>query len=160
MVATARGPEHALTRPASRRTRQGATTGSGDGPAIESFVRQTLGCRCPDEVFRSIELERRHVDGLPVVRLLVGSRLLVYIVGAKTLLAQRDGLAAIATEGRQDRDRGAYNRFRLAIAGASAVARADRDRCVTRFAAVTGADEKAHLHWVEVAGVPAPLRPD
>ena len=44
-------------------------------PALEHFVRGTLGCKCPDVVFQSITIDRADSH----TRLVVGNRLLIYV---------------------------------------------------------------------------------
>ena len=54
---------------------------------ITRFVRGTLGCQCPDEVFQSIVIgqERTADHGEPFTRLLVGDRLLIYILPTSSM---------------------------------------------------------------------------
>ena len=51
------------------------------GP-IERFVRETLGCNCPAEVFARIEDDSLPStnSGPPIRRIAIGSRLLIYLV--------------------------------------------------------------------------------
>lgn len=149
-----------MTTPDSHRPGRGGPGGPGHAPSIESFVRHSLGCGCPDEVFCSIEIEPRKVAGARIVRLLVGSRLLVYVADARSLLAVPEGLEGVVLEGRSDRERGGFNRFRLVLVGGSAAAAVDdlRDP-VPRFAAVVGNDDRLHLHRVAARDLPDCLQP-
>lgn len=54
--------------------------------AIEQFVRGTLRCHCPDEVFRSISVETSSpaVTGAGELRLSIGERLLIYVVAVRS----------------------------------------------------------------------------
>lgn len=126
---------------------------------IEHFVRATLGCKCPDEVFRSISLDRlRAADGAtPYRRLIVGNRLLIYILEAAASGVADGALADLATRGCHERDERGYNRFRLVITcddpePASAAAQHAFDR-------VAGDDPRAHLHCLPRALLPAEVAP-
>ena len=116
--------------------------------SIEHFVRGTLGCGCPDEVFQDVVIDRLPaVAGRPaIVQLLVGSRLLIHVVAPPEGAAVNGWIEQLVSSGRAARDRHGYNRFRLVIAsqGLPASAREIRDR----FVRATVGDEKAHLHFV------------
>ena len=126
-------------------------------PSIERFVRGTLGCRCPDEVFASIRVEQQAEAGTPFVRLLVGERLLIYVLHPRPGPPAAALVTALAARGRAERDACGYNRFRLVVAGDA------RDpagaEIPERFAAAAGEDPHAHLHLVAPDLLPAALRP-
>lgn len=115
---------------------------------IEHFVRGTLGCQCPDEVFRSVSIDPlRTADGaIGYTRLLVGNRLLIYILDMAAVRFADGALTDLVACGRRERDERGYNRFRLVMAcdepasAGSAVQNA--------FDAAAGNDERAHLHCV------------
>jgi len=124
---------------------------------VEHFVRGTLGCGCPDEVFRSIVVSRLPVVAgrPPILQVLVGSRLLIHVVSPPALEPANGWIEQLAANGRATRDRHGYNRFRLVVASpappASAHALADR------FARAVVGDDKAHLHFVRTDELPAGL---
>jgi hypothetical protein len=122
---------------------------------IEQFVRGTLGCGCPDEVFRSIVVSRLPaVAGRPpMVQLLVGSRLLIHVVSPPTLGPVNDWIEQLAAIGRSTRDRHGYNRFRLVVASPAPVASARG--LAERFARAVVGDDKAHLHFIGTDQLPA-----
>ena len=131
---------------------------------IETFVRTTLGCGCPDRVFEKIELGGLTLPGNthPLTRLVIGDTLLIYLVypGGDQLVAE--SALQVAESGRDDRDRNGYNRFRLVLAE-PAMPPAE-DPLATRFATHFAGDEKMHLHRVAAASVAgllvdAPTRP-
>ena len=124
---------------------------------ITRFIRGTLGCQCPDDVFQSIVIgEERTADhGEPFTRLLVGDRLLIYIVPTSATAAVPDTLAALARRGQVERDAKGYNRFRLVIASRDAAAQSTAARAV--FDAALGHDDKAHLHLVAGSEIPIAL---
>lgn len=132
------------------------TTAGRDG--IEQFVRGTLGCGCPDEVFQSIAIRRlpAGADRPPVVELLVGSRLLIHVVAPPAEHCATDWLERLAANGRATRDRHGYNRFRLVIVAAPDGVAPPAD-LETRFARAAVGDDRMHLHVVASEHLPAGL---
>jgi hypothetical protein len=124
---------------------------------IEQFVRETLGCQCPDEVFRSISLDHlRSADGvIPYTRLVVGNRLLIYILDAASSSVGDGALTDLVARGCRERIECGYNRFRLVIACDEPDAVAARTR--RAFHRATGQDERAHLHCVGPGLLPLEL---
>lgn len=136
--------------------------------AIRRFVRETLGCTCPEEVFERIEDEYCAArDGLGEYRrLLVGERLLIYIVtlfeGRGSAAGWKDGLddaleaqlCALLAAGRAERDRLGLNRFRAVLAAPEPDALAPLAR--RALATFHDADAKVHLHVVRRGECPAP----
>ena len=120
---------------------------------ITRFVRGTLGCQCPDDVFQSIVIEQQRTpdNSAPFTRLLVGNRLLIYLLRSSSTAAVPDTLAALARQGRAERDAEGYNRFRLVMVShdpsAPSAAR-------SIFEHVVGHDEKAHLHVMPSEQIP------
>jgi hypothetical protein len=132
--------------------------GTNDG-TIERFVRGTLGCRCPDEVFQSISIDRLPALAArpPVLQLLVGSRLVIHVVTLPAGAAVNGWLEQLAAQGRATRERHGYNRFRLVVATPEAAPlRADLE---ARFARATGNDDRAHLHLIDPDRLPPALTP-
>jgi len=118
-------------------------------------VRDVLGCACPDEVLRSIAVERgRLIPGLDaeVTQLDVGGRLLVYVVAAAASQPLPTVISAAVDAGVSERDRRGFNRFRLVLAADSpaALERPARDA----LAACERRDERVHLHVVSVEDCP------
>lgn len=131
-----------------------------DRPAVEQFVRGTLGCACPDEVFRSVSLGRvPAAAGRPAyAEVLVGSRLLIRIFALPAAPAAPGWLERLATEGRAARDRHGYSRFRLVLASpADAPPPGLADHLAARFARATVGDEHVHLHLLAQAQLPGEL---
>jgi hypothetical protein len=122
---------------------------------IEHFVRGTLGCQCPDEVFRSVSVDpTRTEDGaIGYTRLLVGNRLLIYILDAATVRLTDDALADLIARGRRERDARGCNRFRLVIACEEPASASTGFR--NAFNEAAGDDERAHLHCLPRALLPA-----
>jgi len=123
--------------------------------ALARFVRDVLGCGCPEEVLRSITVDRgRLVPGLDVelARLDVGGRLLVYVVPAAASPPLPSAVAAVVVAaveaGASERDRRAFNRFRLVLATANPAEIEESAR--DAFAACKIVDERVHLHVVSL----------
>ena len=119
-----------------------------DRASIEHFVRGTLGCGCPDEVFQQLVVSRLPpIAGRPpILQLQVGSRLLIHVVAPPDGATANGWIEQLAANGRTARDRHGYNRFRLVIASPTPPASVRDMR--ERFARAIVGDEKAHLHFV------------
>ena len=130
-----------------------------DRASIERFVRGTLGCGCPDEVFEHLAVSRLPpIAGRPpIVQLQVGSRLLIHVAALPGDAATCSWIEQLASSGRAARDRHGYNRFRLVIA--SPVPLASARELEDRFARAIVGDDKAHLHVVDRGELPAGLAP-
>lgn len=124
----------------------------GDRTAIERFVRGTLGCQCPDEVFQHVEAGPLPAGAGSGRRLLIGGRLLIHVIQAPQHLDEPDWLERLAAAGRDERDRLACNRFRLVVAtppGAGGPIALQE-----RFTRALGSDDRAHLHLVAADRLP------
>jgi hypothetical protein len=130
-----------------------------DRAGIKHFVRSTLGCGCPDEVFQDLVIERQPaVAGRPaIVQLLVGSRLLIHVVAPPESAAVNGWIEQLVSNGRAARDRHGYNRFRLVVA--ARLPTASERQLLDGFARAIVGDEKAHLHFVGSDQLPAGLEP-
>jgi hypothetical protein len=116
--------------------------------AIKRFVRQGLGCNCPEPVFDNIQCQAVEYGDLQMSRILVGERLLVLLLDAD---GQDDIASAVGRAlraGVAERDRHGWNRVRLVLQGNRP---ADwRLRAEDAFAA-TLPDDRTHLHVVDAA---------
>jgi hypothetical protein len=119
-----------------------------DNQDIERFVKNTLGCTCPQEVFRYIDCHSDVDSGSGVLldyEINVGQRLLIFVAGVD----KQDSLAQIIPEliraGVRKRDESRFNRFRLVL-------RVARPNDVTEdaFAVFRSleTDERTHLHVI------------
>jgi len=131
-----------------------------DRQSIEHFVRTTLGCKCPDEVFQSIAIERAPTPdtALPHTRLVIGERLLIHVFEAPSVKATVAAVSKLATQGRTERDAKQYNRYRLVLASAHPTQVLDDAK--SSFASVVGDDQRAHLHVLATDRLPHALRLD
>jgi len=125
--------------------------------AVLRFVRGTLGCSCPDEVFNSIAIERvRGTDAsAPYVRLLVGRRLLIYVLDAQQPEQVRATVPALLRQGLEERDANGLNRLRLVVA--AGLPTPEVTATVANLASEIGLDDRSHLHVIAAGLVPACL---
>ncbi|MFP3908917.1 MAG: hypothetical protein ACOC5L_00735 [Halobacteriota archaeon] len=82
---------------------------------VKEFVRNVLGCECPEEVFEHIEVDTgvKVADYTVERRINVGNRLLVYIVDGDEL--QGEDLKSLVITGKEERDDKGFNRFRFVV---------------------------------------------
>jgi len=129
------------------------TTDNIKSSDIKHFVREQLGCACPDEVFSSIRVTRKPdlFEDMPVDYLIeIGNRLLV-AVSIYDLRKINATLEQVFQTGRAYRDSHGFNRFRLVVATA------DKETQVSIqlvYDSLTMEDEKIHFHVVEPAVLP------
>jgi hypothetical protein len=122
---------------------------------VKGFVREALGCACPPAVFTNIRLETDPA-GFPGARLLeIGGRLLVLLVdGAKAALTPQ-AINTLLQQGRNLRDAGGFNRFRLVIVVPPGC---DPGTLATFDPDSLGAlDDRVHLHTLSPSQLPALL---
>jgi hypothetical protein len=115
-------------------------------PALVHFVRDVLGCGCPDEVLQSTSVEHRPgAGGEPAItRMDVGGRLLIYIVELAGSQRSDIVIPAALEAGLADRDRHGFNRFRLVLTTADPTAIEPAARAA--FDACNLPDDRVHLH--------------
>ena len=129
-----------------------------EAPALASFVRATLGCGCPEEVFRDlrIRLHPRGFLGLPVEGVLeVGGRLLVVVCTPEAWRDVAQVLPTLLAAGQRIRDGAGFNRLRIVVPTARTEAVASS--LGPRFSRLADADGRSFLHVVECSQVPAAL---
>ena len=120
---------------------------------IVEFVRDTLGCKCPDEVFEKIE----YLDGdartnIYTRSITLGGRLLIYIWKTNNPRLVEAKLPTMLVDGKSERDRRGLNRFRAVIATDDV----DEIGAIAQqvYRDFSDKDDKVHLHIVhtEVVG--------
>lgn len=123
-------------------------------PALEHFIRSTLGCKCPDEVFQSVTIDCADSHA----RLVIGNRLLIYVLETATGRAAGRTVSRLTEQGLADRNALRLNRFRLVVASAQPTqVLADAK---AGFAKAAGDDDRAHLHVLAADQLPPELRSD
>jgi hypothetical protein len=115
---------------------------------LKGFVRNTLGCGCPEEVFEKIDLSMHLAVGheKEVTRIVVGDTLLIYIIGPEPYGDFIDRVESIGLAAKNDRDTNNYNRFRLVISGFEDDVR--QREASERFSELFKMDAKMHIHFV------------
>jgi hypothetical protein len=115
---------------------------------IKRFVRETLGCGCPEEVFRFIDCKNNvsvAVDATADRVITIGNRLLIYVLEATAVGAVRSRLAELVTAGKKERDSKGFNRFRLVVVLDDET---EQNKVAKVFEALPDKDEKVHLHMI------------
>lgn len=119
-------------------------------PEIKKFVKDKLGCTCPDNVFDEIHIERKNqLAGKQVSydRLLVGNRLLIYVLKDIDTRNLQSVLPLAVRAGIRERDTMKYNRLRLVLKCEFDCG--DMERLVQPvFDSIPEKDEKIHLHYI------------
>ncbi len=118
------------------------------------FVREVIGCNCPDDVFRHIEVQR----GSSAVRicsadceLRIGGRLLI-VVTSEPAARLSLHLAQVIAEGKRSRDDIKFNRFRLVVQTENPDQ--ESEQFFQAFESLCNKDERTHLHVLPKGGVP------
>ena len=125
-----------------------------DVPAVTRFVREVIGCNCPDEVFRHIEIQR----GSSAVKactadceLRIGGRLLI-LVTSEPLARMAPNLAEVVAQGKRARDERKFNRFRFVVQTEKTAE--ESEEFFRPFESVPNKDERTHLHVLPKGEVP------
>jgi hypothetical protein len=119
--------------------------------AVKDFLVNVLGCKCPEEVFLNIELNRAPapVGMIPLdFEIHVGGRIIMLGVAAEYVLSTPDALAALVAAGTKIRNEREYNRFRLVVLTDDPACEAILRR---RFMQLPGVDDHIHMHVVNKA---------
>jgi len=123
---------------------------------VKHFVQNTLGCGCPEEVFRSIEVREQVALNSFVIldsAISIGNRLLVYVVKAVSPGCIEEHLPILVGMGKKERDAKGLNRFRLVLVTDSP--EDVRQATERQFEELRGRDEKVHLHVINGKAIPS-----
>jgi hypothetical protein len=124
-------------------------------PTLIRFIREVLGCNCPDEVFRRVEVQSGStaVKSCPAdYEIRIGGRLLVVVTAEPVERLTASRLENVFAEGRRARDAGHFNRFRLVVQAENAAQ--GKEKLLRSFEEISARDAKTHLHVVEKREVP------
>jgi hypothetical protein len=114
--------------------------------SIKHFVREHLGCACPDKVFENITVtEQSDIFSSANTVYEIGGRLFVAVFVPADWHDISIQLGKLVVDGKQFRDRHGYNRFRLVIVTDDDDAEKDLQRI---FNDLPGIDDKTHLHVI------------
>lgn len=126
--------------------------------AITDFVRKTLGCNCPEEVFQYIDcrsIENIDENMLPAYEINIGNRLLILAAGIDEVDSLRYVLPKLVQAGINKRDEKKFNRFRLVLLTAK---ESDVVEQASGIFSSLATDEKVHLHVINKDEFP--INPD
>ena len=104
------------------------------------LVRNILGCTCPEEIFDHYEVQHNVSEAIPMVQLIMGNRLLIWIVDAARVVEPGLMLLRLLEQGLTERENRGLNRFRLVVAGESLLWEKEWAHLVD------GLGPKVHLH--------------
>ena len=115
---------------------------------IKSFVKDTLGCTCPDSVFDQQEFDSGiaigNIDNCE--KLCVGKRLLIYLINTESVNDLSSSITSLVSEGRKERDSRSLNRFRLVLGANDVDAVSKQAKMI--FDSIKDLDDRVHLHVV------------
>ena len=124
-------------------------------PVVKRFVREVVGCTCPDEVFNRVEVK----PGSSAIRscsadyeINVGGRLLIVLSSDPVEVFSPARLEKVMAEGRSARDAGKFNRFRFIVQAANAPG--VEKQLLRSLEGLAAKDEKTHLHVIGREVVP------
>jgi hypothetical protein len=117
---------------------------------IRRFVKETLGCSCPAEVFNKIDYQHGN-GGIPERKITVGDRLLIYIITADGRSGIQSLVQSALEQGIVERDKKRLNRFRLVLVTSHTDDLRSTAEQAFRNSGYT--NEKTHLHVVNESDV-------
>ena len=83
------------------------------------LVRDVLGCTCPEEIFDHYQVQHNVFEAIPMVQLIMGNRLLVWIVDGVKIVEPEQTLLRLLEQGLAERQSCGLNRFRLVVVDGS-----------------------------------------
>ena len=123
-----------------------------DTASIKRFVREHLGCDCPDKVFENITVtEQSDIFTTTSTVYEIGGRLFVAVFVSVDWRNMARRLGNLVEAGKRFRDQHGYNRFRLVIATENDDAAANLQQV---FDDLPGIDDKTHLHVIRPNTLP------
>ncbi len=132
-------------------------SGMTDNKVIKEFVRNTLGCNCPEEVFQYIDCRKAvSIDEniCPAYEINIGNRLLIFVAGIDKVDSLRYVLPKLVQVGINKRDEKKFNRFRLVLLTAKVN---DVEEQASGIFNSLVTDEKVHLHVINKDDFPIDL---
>jgi len=116
---------------------------------LKVFVKDTLGCGCPEKVFEKIDVSDLRIEehDKEITRIVVGDTLLIYVICPELSGKYAESIKSIGLAGKNDRDANNYNRFRLVVPGF--VDEVQKDEVSANFSRSFNTDEKMHIHFVD-----------
>ena len=120
---------------------------------IIAFVKRTLGCNCPEEVFSNLNCQSDvPCNGIVLdLKINVGNRLLIYVVTVNDPDSLVRILPALVNAGKKERDGAGFNRFRLVLA-ADDISKIGKE--AGKIFSSLNKDEKVYLHTLSGKSIP------
>jgi hypothetical protein len=126
-----------------------------DKKNIKTFVKLTLGCTCPEEVFEYIDCQsniKLNDDIVLSNKINIGNRLLIYVVEVTNPVFIKNVLPFLVNTGKKERDNLRFNRFRLVLVTENL----DKIKEIAESIFDTiHKDDKVHLHVIQKDKVPS-----
>lgn len=129
-----------------------------DNKAITEFVRNTLGCNCPEEVFQYIDCRTVvNIDEYiaPTYEINIGNRLLIFAAGIDKVDSLSSAIPKLVQAGINKRDEKKFNRFRLVLLTTGDI---DITEQASEIFSSLATDEKVHLHVINKDDFPVNLK--
>lgn len=124
---------------------------------IKNFVRESLGCACPDNVFENITVtERSDIFSAGCTVYEIGGRLFVAVFVPVAWQDMTARLGQLVDAGKQYRDQHGYNRFRLVIVTENNDA---EKHLQVAYDSLPNIDGKTHLHVIKPEVLPRSVSP-
>ncbi len=121
-------------------------------PELTRFVRDVLGCGCPDDVVARTVLERSPQGELGLD---VGGRLLVRVLGSAGLERLIATFPDDVVRLRDERDRRGFNRVRIVVVHPEFEVLGPVLEAMLE--AIVEADDRVHVHAIAAGVLPGPL---
>jgi hypothetical protein len=118
---------------------------------IRLFVRETLGCTCPEEVFQHVDC-RAGENTLLDYEIDVGNRLLIFVASIDRETPLKSLIQQLVWDGINKRNVEDFNRFRLVLLAEKPTDFAEEASAIFQS---LGADDKVHLHVASKDDFPA-----
>ena len=115
---------------------------------IEHFAKQVLGCSCPHEMFDDVDYRLVVGNAGPLRKIIVGDRLLIYIVDFDRAPSAACLIKEALCEGVVERNERGLDRFRLVLLTADPDVSDDAWQAMVR--ALPQCDDRVHLHMIDV----------
>ena len=126
-----------------------------DKEKIKTFVKLTLGCTCPEEVFEYIDCQsniKLNDDIVLSNKINIGNRLLIYVIETNKPGLIKNVLPFLVNTGKKERDNLRFNRFRLVLV----TDKLDEIKEIAESIFDTiHKDDKVHLHVIQKDKVPS-----
>jgi hypothetical protein len=121
---------------------------------IEDFVRQSLGCNCPQEVFEYIDCQSAvKIDENTILdyEINIGNRLLIFAAGIDKTDSMQTFISKLVKAGTKKRNEMKFNRLRIVLL-TTRINDIDEQAHEIFNSIIT--DEKIHLHIIDKNNFP------